>query len=170
MADLLDISTKAGKKRGILRIYLLHSIKKKPKSGYELLAEIKDKTKGIWIPSKGAIYPLLKQLKEEELIKIKSVDKRSKNIFEITQNGNKALSMFKKHGKQMEEQFIQFRNLIGDIISPKDVEIAKLLFEIRINSFSKIKKDKDRVTNILINCLSDLNEIPNKNNLNDGEK
>ena len=160
MVDFLDISTKAGKKRGILRIYLLHSLKKKPKSGYELLREIKEKTNGKWIPSKGAIYPLLKQLKDEGFIKIKSVDKRSKNIFEITDSGIKALSIFKKQGKQMEDQFIQFRNLIGEIVSPKDKDITKLLFDIRLITFAKIKKDKDRVTNILMNCLTNLNKIP----------
>ena len=46
MANLLNIPTKVGKQRGILSIYLLHSIKNNPKSGYELLSEIKGKTDG----------------------------------------------------------------------------------------------------------------------------
>ena len=48
MTNLLNIPIKTDKHRGILSIYILHSLKKKPKSGYELLAEIKEKTEGTW--------------------------------------------------------------------------------------------------------------------------
>lgn len=159
MTILHNMPTKVGKQRGVLSIYLLHSLKKKPKSGYELLAEIKNKTQGTWIPSKGTIYPLLKQLEEEGLINVKSVDKRSKHIFEVTVEGKKVLSNVKKHGKQMEENFIQFRNLIGEIIAPKETEIVKLIFDIRMTSISQIKKNKGDVLKILEKCLLNLKKI-----------
>jgi len=159
MTKLFDMPTKTGKQRGILSIYLLNSLKKKPKSGYELLSEIKEKTDGAWTPSKGTIYPLLKHLEEEGLIKVKRVDKRSKHIFEVALEGKKVLSNVKKQGKQMEEKFIQFRNLISEIISPKEIEIVNLLFDIRIASISKIGKNKGEVVKILETCLLNLNKI-----------
>ena len=159
MTKLFDMPTKTGKQRGILSIYLLHSLKKKPKSGYELLSEIKEKTKGAWTPSKGTIYPLLKHLEEEGLIKVKSVAKRSKHIFEVTLEGEKVVSNVKKHGRQMEEKFIQFRNLIGEIISPKETKIVNLIFDIRMTSISQIKKNKGEVVKILETCLLNLKKI-----------
>jgi len=81
MAQIFSIETKKGKQRGILSIYILHSIKKKPKTGYDLIAEIKDKTEGTWDPSKGTIYPILKHLEEDNLISVKEIGLRSKKIF-----------------------------------------------------------------------------------------
>lgn len=159
MANLFDMPTKVGKQRGILSIYLLHSLKKKPKSGYDLLSEIKEKTDGAWIPSKGSVYPLLKHLEEEGLIKVKSVDKRSKHIFETTLEGKKVLSNVKKQGKQIEEKFIQFRNLVGEIISPKETEILNLIFDIRMASISRIGKNKGDILKILETCLLNLKKI-----------
>ncbi len=159
MANLLNMPTKVGKQRGILSIYLLHSLKKKPKSGYELLAEIKEKTKGNWIPSKGTIYPLLHHLETEGLIKIKSVEKRSKNIFEITTEGKKSLTTIKQQGKQMEKQFMQFSKLMSEIIAPKETEIANLIFDIRMTLIPRIKKNKGEVEKILKTCLLNLKKI-----------
>lgn len=160
MSNLLNFSTKAGKQRGILSIYLLHSLKKKPKSGYELLAEIREKTEGTWIPSKGTIYPLLKQLDREGLIQIKCVEKRTKNIFELTNEGKKTLSNLKKQGQQIEKKFIQFRNLIGEVIGHRNVEMANLIFDIRITSFSSIIKENEKeIIKILKRCLSDLKSV-----------
>jgi len=159
MTNLPNIPTKLGKQRGILSIYLLHSLKKKPKSGYELLSEINKKTDGTWKPSKGTIYPLLKNLEEEGLIKVKNVDKRSKHIFEVTLEGKNVLLNFKKHGKQMEKKFNQFRKLISEIVSPKETEIVNLLFDIRMTSISKIKKNKGDVVEILEKCLLNLKKL-----------
>jgi len=159
MTNLLNIQSKAGKQRGILSIYLLHSLKKKPKSGYEVLSEIKKKTDGVWTPSKGTVYPLLKHLEEEGLIKVERVDKRSKHIFGVTIEGKKVLSNVKKHGRQMEVKFIQYRNLISEIIYPKETEIIKLLFDIRMASISQIEKNKEEVMKILETCLINLKKI-----------
>ena len=115
MSNIFNIETKSGEKHGILSIYLLHSLKRQPKTGYDLIAEIKEKTEGSWIPSKGTIYPLLKHLKEENLISIKQIRKRSKQIFMINDEGEKRLLNAKKHGRQMEDNFLKFRKLINEI-------------------------------------------------------
>jgi DNA-binding PadR family transcriptional regulator len=160
MSNLLNFPTKAGKQRGILSIYILHSLKKKPKSGYELLVEIREKTEGTWIPSKGTIYPLLKQLEAEGLVQIKSVDKRAKNVFEITSEGKKALSHIKKQGQQMEKKFMQFRKIISEIVSHDNIEMTNLIFDIRKTSFSSISKEnKEEIIKILKRCLSDLKKV-----------
>jgi len=159
MSNFLNIPIKIEKHRGILSIYILHSLKKEPKSGYDLLEEIKQKTQGTWIPSKGTIYPLLKHFEEEELIQIKSIGMRSKNIFELTTKGNKTLESIKKQSKQMEKTFIQFRNLMSEIMSPKEVDISNMIFEIRSQSMTKAKRKKDEVSDILSLCLQNLKNI-----------
>ena len=158
-----------GKGRGLLTAYILHSLKKEPKSGYELLAEIKEKTKGSWTPSKGTIYPLLKHLQEEELIKIKSIDKRSKHIFEITSEGKKLLRNIKKYGKKMEERFIQSRKLMQEVMGKKDTDMTDKLFEMRAVAFSIKESEKNKVIKILDNCLGELKKVSNSKITNRGE-
>lgn len=130
MSRLMNFETIHGKQRGILSIYILHSIKKKSKSGYDLINEIKNKTDGSWIPSKGTIYPLLKNLEREKLIQINKVEERGKNIFQITNEGKIVLKNLKNHKNQMVEKINQFRKLIAEIFD-EEVEIINLSFNIR---------------------------------------
>jgi DNA-binding PadR family transcriptional regulator len=159
MSNIFNIETKNGKQHGILSIYILHSLKKQPKTGYDLIAEIKEKTEGTWIPSKGTIYPLLKHLKEENLISIKQIGERSKQIFMITDGGKKTLLNAKNHGRQMEENFLKFRKLISEIGEFESKDMVELLYKIRMLSISKIKRKNDEVINILENCVNDLKNI-----------
>ena len=159
MSNIFNIQTQGGKQHGILSIYILHSLKKHPKTGYDLIAEIKEKTEGTWIPSKGTIYPLLKHLKEENLISIKQIGQRSKQIFMITGEGKKILSSAKKHGQQMEENLLKFRKLITEIGGWKNPEINNFIFDIRLISISKLEMKNDGVRNILKNCLNELKKI-----------
>lgn len=161
MTNILTFETKKGKQKGILTVYILNSLKKHAKSGYELLNEIKDKTHGEWVPSKGTIYPLLKNLQKEKLIEIKTKGKRSKNIFQLTEEGKKTLQHVKKHGQQMEEKINQFRNLIGDIFSEEKASIISLIIEIRKKSIKLSKKHKKDVTKILQNCTKELDKLTN---------
>jgi DNA-binding PadR family transcriptional regulator len=46
-----------------------------PKNGVELINEIEALTRGWWRPSPGSIYPLLKDLEEEGLVKKSKDDK-----------------------------------------------------------------------------------------------
>lgn len=159
MTGILNFSGKGGKQRGILSIYVLHSLNRKPKSGYDILAEINEKTEGTWTPSKGTVYPLLKKLKEEGLIKVNKIGDRSKNIFELTEKGKKSLLDIDKHKREWKEKFIQFRKLFSDVIGEKNVDITDLIFEINEISFVSSAEKKDKVRKILERCLSDLKRI-----------
>ena len=156
MSHLINFETIHGKQRGILTIYILHSLQKKSKSGYDLINEIKDKTEGSWIPSKGTIYPLLKNLEGEGLIYIKKVEERGKNIYQITSEGRKLLKNLIKHKNQMEEKFNQFRRLIAEIIGEKDMELMNILFNIRKISLDLPTNQRNELTKNLEKILSDI--------------
>jgi DNA-binding PadR family transcriptional regulator len=160
MPSILNFETHNGRQRGILTIYLLHSLKKKPKSGYELISEIDEKTDGTWIPSKGTIYPLLKQLEKGGFIKVKTKDKRAKNIFEITLKGKKIILNAKKQGENMMKKFMKFRNLIIDILE-EDNQILSTIMNIQNNVFVLSKEKKYEVIKILERCASDLQKEVN---------
>lgn len=146
------------KTKGILTHYLLYSLNKKPKSGYELIEEIKEKTKGDYIPSKGSIYPILNHLEEERLIKVKSIEKRSKSIYEVTSQGKKTLLYFKKHKTEMEKNIKKFRVLMEDAFDMKDDDLGTLFFDIKIHFDTSPSEKKDEVVKLLKKCRSVLGE------------
>ena len=87
--------------RGFLSFLILFIISKKPMHGQEIAQELK-KRKGCK-PSPGTIYPALKQLKENNLIKEK---KEGKTIsYSLTTEGKKAL----------DEAKIQFCRTFSDV-------------------------------------------------------
>lgn len=158
MIGLWKFFDEHGKGRGLLAIYILYSLKKKQKSGYEILREIEEKCEGKWTPSKGTLYPLLKKLEEEGVIVVVETGNRSKNIFKLTDKGKNALSELEKHKKEWREKFLQFRHLFSDIIGKEHADIANLLLDINEASFSLSEK-KNEVRKILAGCLSDLRRI-----------
>ena len=143
----------------MLALFILHSLNQQPKSGYELLKEIEEKTEGIWVPSKGTLYPILKQLEEEELIKVGETGKRSKNIFELTQNGKDTLLTIRERKKESREKLLQFKNLLIDIFGEEKITMKGLLFEIRdvIDDLAPTKKNQ--AVEILEQCLVELKRI-----------
>ena len=53
-----------------LSVYLLHLLDKHPRMyGKELADTIKEQLKGTWTPSHGLIYPLLRDMEEEGLVR-----------------------------------------------------------------------------------------------------
>jgi len=136
-------------------MYLLCTLKKKPKSGYEILSEIIQKTEGTWVPSKGTIYPLLKQLEKGGLIKVKTTGKRAKNTFEITPQGKTMILQGKKQGEHMMKKFLKFRNLMAEFIEEEN-EAASTMMQIQNIVFTSSEEKKYEVIRILKRCASDL--------------
>ncbi|MDD5447366.1 MAG: PadR family transcriptional regulator [Methanocellales archaeon] len=162
MPGLWRFSSHNGKGRGLLTLFVLHSLSKEPKSGYGLLKEIERKTKGLWMPSKGTLYPILRQLKDEELIQMVEIGKRSKNIFELTTKGKETLIGLREHRKESREKLLQFKNLFSDIFGEdkgEDEEDNGLIFEIR-DIIAHLPPDKkNQAVETLEKCLGDLKRI-----------
>lgn len=157
MIGLWNISGKKNKCGSILTIYVLHSLNKKPKSGYEMLSEIMEKSGGKWAPSKGTLYPILGQLKQQRLIEISKTGKRAKNIFRLTSAGKKALSGLGKRRKEWRENFLKFRSLFIDILGEERAELSSLVFEIKDAALKLSEnKRKDAAVKALEKCLSEL--------------
>jgi DNA-binding PadR family transcriptional regulator len=59
-------NSKAG--RGDVRAAILALLKEGPRTGYQIMSDIKERSGGAWRPSPGAVYPALSQLADEGLI------------------------------------------------------------------------------------------------------
>ena len=56
--------------KGLLPIYVLYILSMGPTNGNDIATKITERTKGLWSPSTGGIYPLLKKLEKDGLVVI----------------------------------------------------------------------------------------------------
>jgi DNA-binding PadR family transcriptional regulator len=80
-------------KKGYIRIATLVLLSKTPHHGYEIMKEIKERTRGFWKPTAGGMYPILKDLQESGYIQGEwdTKTKRRKKIYKITKSGRTVL-------------------------------------------------------------------------------
>jgi len=148
-----------GKERSLTALFILHSLHREPKSGYDLLKEIEEKTGGKWTPSKGTLYQILKELEEEHLIQVLETGKRSKNIFGLTPDGEKTLLKIREHRKESREKMLVFKNLLMEIFGQDKATLNGLLFEIRLLIDDLPAEQNDHAVRILETCIEDLRRI-----------
>jgi DNA-binding PadR family transcriptional regulator len=73
-------------KRGDVRAAILTLLTERPMHGYEMIQEIAERSKDLWKPSPGSVYPTLQLLVDEGLIVAGESD-GSKKLFELTDDG-----------------------------------------------------------------------------------
>jgi DNA-binding PadR family transcriptional regulator len=159
MASLFRFSPHSGKERSLLALYILHTLQECPKSGYGLLKEIAEKTGGTWSPSKGTIYPLLKQLEEEELIEAAATGKRGKTLFAVTEKGLTTLATIREMGREHHRKMTQYKNLIFAIMGGSEHSVKGLLFDIRTSVEEMPPGAEKQVVALLEQLREDLHRI-----------
>ena len=89
--------------KGYIRIATLILLSKKSYHGYEVMKEIKDKTRGFWKPTAGALYPVLKDLEGSGYIQGEwdAETRRRKKIYTITESGRTVLRRALTKEKQL---------------------------------------------------------------------
>ena len=75
--------------KGYIRIGVLILLSNKPSHGYEIMKEIKDRTRGFYKPTPGGVYPILRDLERTGYIKGEWHKIRNRNIktYIITEKG-----------------------------------------------------------------------------------
>jgi DNA-binding PadR family transcriptional regulator len=77
-------------RRGDLRSAILTLLAEQPRNGYQIMQEIEQRSRGLWRPSPGSVYPALQQLEDEGLIKSQSQESGTGKIYELTKRGKDA--------------------------------------------------------------------------------
>jgi DNA-binding PadR family transcriptional regulator len=75
--------------KGYIRVAVLILLNNKPSHGYEIMKEIKDKTRGFYTPTPGGVYPILRSLEKTGYIKGEWRRKKNRNVktYRITEKG-----------------------------------------------------------------------------------
>jgi DNA-binding PadR family transcriptional regulator len=73
--------------RGFLRLYILSLLSRGSETGYSIIQAISEKTDGAWSPGAGTVYPLLRSLVRDGLLKRLDFGKGSRKVYSITEKG-----------------------------------------------------------------------------------
>ncbi|MGL5151953.1 MAG: PadR family transcriptional regulator [Clostridium sp.] len=104
--------------KGLLPIYVLYILTLGPTNGNEIANKIGERTTGLWIPSTGGIYPILKKFEKDGWIVGQWDDPKKKfqKIYVLTKEGQVEFLKRKKLLKpKIEEAFEIFKIIYGDI-------------------------------------------------------
>lgn len=104
--------------KGLLPIYVLYILSIEPTNGNEISKKIGKRTNGLWIPSTGGIYPLLKKLENQDFIIGEWDDPKKKfqKIYSLTDKGRKEFKSKKQILKpKIEEAFKVFQIIYSDL-------------------------------------------------------
>ena len=107
-------------RRGYARLAILVLLHRESLTGYDIMKKIDEKTLGFWRLTAGGVYPILKELEEDNYISGNwmSGGGRRKKIYKLTDNGEKLLTTALQKQQQMAETIRNlFQEFARDIIS-----------------------------------------------------
>lgn len=87
-------------KKGVLEMLVLNLLSETEKYGYQLIIELKDKSRGRFTLKEGTLYPVLYRLEDDGMVKSRwskpSGREVSRKYYEITESGLQELSGLKE--------------------------------------------------------------------------
>lgn len=102
-------------KKGNLKLLILECLNEKPMHAYEIMKTIEKKFGGIYKPSPGSLYPVLKSLISQNFVGVEEKD--SKKIYYITEDGKKEYLMIKEKVNTFFATHNEYRRLVSQLIN-----------------------------------------------------
>jgi len=113
--------------RGMLGFWIIFLLNKKPMNGYEIMKTVEKHT-GYWKPTTGAVYPVLKKLKEKGIVKVREDGARKQKTYSLTEKGKQITGQMTDNiMKNFRES--KFRRVAESLIWPDEPESLKGKFD-----------------------------------------
>ena len=119
--------------KGYAEMFILSETADKPSSGKEMMDEIMSMTEGMWCPSPGATYPVLRKMEKEGLIKstLAHHEGRREILYSATVEGRKTLEAHRKHmAEKSEKMFRLMMPLMLRILKHRKTDVSRKLAEV----------------------------------------
>jgi len=151
--------------RGFSRYFILELLKKKERTGKEIIDYAVEQSNGIWKPSPGLIYPLLGRLLDEELIK-ETKDGR----YQLTKKGNETAADVDKINDIVRKQLeVLFRlSNVGRFVAIDILEKISAMGSILSSNFAHMTDDETKKYRHFLE--SELKKIQGKEVQNKGKE
>jgi DNA-binding PadR family transcriptional regulator len=105
--------------RGFLRMYMLALLSLKPQNGYSVMRHIHERTQGSWRPGPGTVYPMLKTMAREGLIKALDRGGREDSVaYSVTAKGRSELDDMQREMVRRGSEGQAMMGLVGELFPP----------------------------------------------------
>lgn len=106
-AALMNEKYERQMKKGVLDMLVLKLLEDEKKYGYQLIQELREKSRDVFCLKEGTLYPILYRLEDEKLVESSWYEPEAKQVprkyYEITPKGRKELSEIYKVWQQIAE-------------------------------------------------------------------
>ncbi len=154
-------------RKGYIRLIVLTLLSKKPYHGYEIMKEVKEKTKGLLRFTSGGVYRILQDLEDLKYVhgEWETQKRRKRKIYRITTSGiiilDKALTKESQLASSMHNLFKEYLTGVLNVsIQPNETlrtpKLFAMLLESRIGKPEdsiEVLKEKDLEINQMIKTL-----------------
>jgi DNA-binding PadR family transcriptional regulator len=89
---------------------VLALLAEEPRNGYQLIQELSERTKGMWRPSPGSVYPTLQQLEDEGLVET-DAGASGRRQFRLTEAGR---AYAEEHADELAAPWQAFDQAVND--------------------------------------------------------
>jgi DNA-binding PadR family transcriptional regulator len=113
-------------RRGDVRTALLLLLAEEPRNGYQLMQEMESRSRGVWRPSPGSVYPALAQLEDEGLVRAEERDGR--RIFALTDEGR---AQVEERRQRSAAPWDELSGAVDDDVAALAIEGRKVLMAVR---------------------------------------
>jgi DNA-binding PadR family transcriptional regulator len=136
--------------KGHLRIIVLKILAENEMGGYELCKKIEEETG--WKPSFGSIYPLLGNLREENLVNIKQEGK--KKIYSLKKEGKEKLNELLKRKDELFDRIIESVKLF-DVLCGTDEhkDLLPLIEQMKKQPFIQVMPEMKELKKIIFKIM-----------------
>ena len=128
-------------RRGDVRLALLRLLAEEPRNGYQLMQAIEERSRGLWRPSPGSVYPTLAQLEDEGLIRSAEAD--GARLFELTDAGRDHVQGREDEPSPWEQEREETESPLTEL-GPLVIQIGKATFQVA-SAGDQGQRDRARV-------------------------
>jgi DNA-binding PadR family transcriptional regulator len=107
--------------RGDVRAAILVLLSEKPLNGYQIMQELGQRSRGLWRPSPGSVYPALQQLEDEGLVL--ADESEGRRTFHLTDAGR---AYVEEHKDEVSAPW----EAVSDSVDEGLIELRDLIFQV----------------------------------------
>ena len=130
--------------KGYIRVAVLILLNNKPSHGYEIMKEIRDRTKGFYTPTPGGVYPILRDLERTGYVKGEWHRHNNRKIktYRIMEEGKIIL----RHAITRQSEIASNMNALFQEFAREVLNIKSASLPVMPNPFSPFLEEETRKT------------------------
>ena len=136
---------------GLFELYSLNSISQGPKSGYDIIKEIREKSRGNIIASKGSIYPILEDLALRGMVHSGDASARGRKVVSMTPAGRKYLRELSERKRCVRQKTKYIPFLLADVKGMHS-DLDQSILKLTVLADDCPKKNRAKVKALLEDC------------------